>query len=158
MRVLERRRADMEPPRERLSATVRVCCRSAVSFIANPGLLPLGQRVISPGATTGPLALAEVNAARDQILNGGHAARQVRLRIGQPAFRIKLIRKHGSNCAVTGAAPAGALDSCHLYSYAEVGRHDVDGVRLRCDVHHVFDHGRLAVTPSAIIDVAEPLE
>jgi hypothetical protein len=37
-----------------------------------------------------------------------------------------------------------ALEACHLYSYAEIGRHDIEGgLLLRRDLHRLFDQGLL---------------
>ena len=109
-------------------------------------------------ATAGPTALAPLTIAQSQIIGGGHTVRQVSVRIGQPAFRAELMNKHGSNCAFSGAAPAEALEACHLYSYAEIGRHDVEGgLLLRRDLHRLFDQGLLAVGADGTIDVAKSL-
>jgi hypothetical protein len=109
-------------------------------------------------ANGGPSALAPVTLAHFQVIGGGHSTRQVKVRIGQPAFRAELIGKYGSVCAFTGSAPREALEACHLYSYAEIGRHDVEGgLLLRRDLHRLFDQGLLAVSPRGTIDVAERL-
>ena len=75
----------------------------------------------------GPTALKPVAITQEQIIGGGRTPRQVSVRIGQPAFRAELVRKYGSVCAFSGPAPGEALEACHLYSYAEVGRHDIEG-------------------------------
>jgi len=100
-----------------------------------------------------------VRIAQAQVISGGHTVRQVSVRIGQPAFRAELVRKYGSICAFSGPAPAEALEACHLYSYAEIGRHDIEGgLLLRRDLHRLFDQGLLAVTPDGTIDVADSLK
>jgi predicted restriction endonuclease len=81
------------------------------------------------------------------------------VRIGQPVFRAHLIKKYGSQCAFSGSAPAEVLEACHLYSYAEIGRHDIEGgLLLRRDLHRLFDQGLLAVEADGKIDVADPLK
>jgi hypothetical protein len=110
-------------------------------------------------AVAGPVALAPVTIAQEQIIGGGHTVRQVSVRIGQPAFRAELMKKHGAVCAFTGPTPAEALEACHLYSYAEIGRHDVQGgLLLRRDLHRLFDQGLLAVAKDGTIDVADSLK
>lgn len=110
-------------------------------------------------SVAGPTALTTVSIAQDQIIGGGHTLRQVSVRVGQPAFRAELIRKYGAGCAFSGPAPAEALEACHLYSYAEVGRHDVEGgLLLRRDLHRLFDQGLLAVTKDGTIDVADAIK
>jgi hypothetical protein len=107
----------------------------------------------------GPVALTPVAAAQAQVISGGHTVRQVTVRIGQPAFRAELIRKYGAVCAFSGPAPAEALEACHLYSYAEIGRHDIEGgLLLRRDLHRLFDQGLLAVAADGTIDVADSLK
>lgn len=107
----------------------------------------------------GATALNPVTLAQAQLIAGGHAVRQVSVRIGQPAFRAELIKKYGAVRAFTGPTPAAALEACHLYSYAEIGRHEVDGgLVLRRDLHRLFDQGLLAVNEDAIVDVAKQLK
>ncbi|MHA7663720.1 HNH endonuclease [Mycolicibacterium sp. HS_4_1] len=110
-------------------------------------------------AVAGPIALAPVEVAQSQVIGGGHTVRQVSVRIGQPAFRAELIRKYGLVCAFTGPTPAEALEACHLYSYAEIGRHHADGgLLLRRDLHRLFDQGLLAVNEDGIVDVSDSLK
>ncbi|MGN7247224.1 HNH endonuclease [Janibacter anophelis] len=91
--------------------------------------------------------------------HGGHSRRKVRVRIGQGAFRKKIVQKYGPVCAFTGPAPLPVLDAAHLYSYAHTGKHyDDGGLLLRRDVHRLFDLGYLAVNPSGwTIDVSTEL-
>lgn len=109
-------------------------------------------------AAGGPNVLMPVAIAHAQVIGGGHTIRQVSVRVGQPAFRADLVRKYGSVCAISGPTPAEALEACHLYSYAEIGRHDIEGgLLLRRDLHRLFDQGLLAVAPGGTIDVADSL-
>lgn len=88
---------------------------------------------------------------------GGHSARTVRVRIGQAAFRTRLIDRYADSCAITGAAPLEALEAAHLYSYAKVGEHhDHGGLLLRRDVHRLFDSGLILVDPSHLTLVLDP--
>ena len=70
---------------------------------------------------------AEVNdwTSRRQVrLNGGgHQMRMTRVRLGQAAFRARILARYGYVCAISGAAPPEVLDAAHLYSYADVGTH-----------------------------------
>ena len=110
-------------------------------------------------AAAGSTVLNPVNIVQDFVIGGGHTTRQVSVRIGQPVFRAHLIKKYGSICAFSGRAPAEALEACHLYSYAEVGRHDIEGgLVLRRDLHRLFDQGLLAVAADGTIDVADSLK
>ncbi|WP_051811975.1 HNH endonuclease [Kitasatospora sp. MBT63] len=83
----------------------------------------------------------------------------VRARLGQRAFRQRLLDTHGDDCAFTGPTPRAALDAAHLYSYAINGEHHDDGgLLLRRDLHRLFDLGLLAVNPEELtIDVSDQL-
>ncbi|MEU1961533.1 HNH endonuclease signature motif containing protein [Nocardia sp. NPDC019304] len=88
-------------------------------------------------------------------LQHGHATKPTRVRIGQRQFRAMLLGQFGPKCAFTGELPEAALDACHLYSYAKVGKHhEHGGVLLRRDLHTLFDRGIIAVDGNDVIDVA----
>jgi ribosomal protein L37AE/L43A len=101
-----------------------------------------------------PGALRVVDFRRERI-RGGHTLTAVRVRLGQGRFRRTLLEAHGAVCAITGPAPATALEAAHLYSYAAVGKHHSHGgFLLRRDVHRLFDLGQIAGHPSTLrIDV-----
>ncbi len=96
---------------------------------------------------------------RAERLRGGHSRANVRVRLGQMAFRRALIARYGQSCAFTGPAPLYVLEAGHLYSYAEVGEHDAfGGLLLRRDVHRLFDLGLIAVDPDSLtVDVDDQL-
>jgi len=104
--------------------------------------------------TPEPTTLAPLEAAIEYVASG-HAKAFVRVRLGQSAFRGKLLDKYGNECAFTGSAPPAALEAAHLYSYAETGvHHDDGGFLMRRDIHRLFDEGLLAVHPNTLhIDV-----
>ena len=90
--------------------------------------------------------------ARDEVLHGGHLMRTVRVRLGQEAFRRELRERFGDTCAFTGPTHLATLEAAHLYSYAEVGTHHMNGgLLLRRDVHRLFDRGLLAVDPRPLV-------
>lgn len=106
-------------------------------------------------ATMGGDYLLPIDATTAQI-RGGHAVRPTRVRLGQSAFRKALLRSQGPRCAFTGDHPEAVLDACHLYSYAQLGKHhEHGGVLLRRDLHTLFDRGIIAVGPQDTIDVSE---
>ena len=96
---------------------------------------------------------------RESRIAGGHRRATVRLRLGQAAFRRKLLAEQGSVCAFVGPCPDAALQAAHLYSYADLGiHHSSGGLLMRSDIHVLFDEGLLAVDPvSACIDVGPSL-
>ena len=97
--------------------------------------------------------------AQSRRINGGHTSVLVRARKGQTLFRKALIDRYGTTCAFTGECPLEVLEAAHLYSYASVGEHhEHGGLLLRRDLHRLFDCGKVAVHPSALVlDVAEEL-
>ena len=99
-----------------------------------------------------------VSVLSGQIL-GGHGERVVRVRMGQAAFRSKLLASYGPVCAFTGPTPPAALEAAHLYSYAKIGvHHDQGGLLIRRDLHRLFDAGLLAVNPETVrVDVSPEL-
>lgn len=93
------------------------------------------------------LSIAQFEGRNPQ-LRGGHKLRTVKTRIGQTAFRAKLLSQFGSNCAITGGNHPYGLEAAHLYSYSEHGKHHADGgLLLRRDIHHLFDKGLIAINP-----------
>lgn len=96
---------------------------------------------------TGKPPLNVVTQRHNEIA-GGHTRTTVRIRIGQRAFRQKLLKAYGDVCAFTGPCAREALDAAHLYSYAQHGEHhEHGGLLLRKDLHSLFDRGLLAVEP-----------
>ncbi|WP_413101953.1 HNH endonuclease [Streptomyces sp. Inha503] len=102
----------------------------------------------------------DIAAAVRLAIAGGHRQSLVRIRVGQEAFRTRLLREQGEVCAFTGPTPAAALEAAHLYSYAESGEHhDYGGLLLRRDIHRLFDLGHIAVdTASGTLDIASDLD
>lgn len=87
-------------------------------------------KAVLPGT---PLTVLEFRGER---IRGGHTRATVRVRLGQAAFRTRLVAEYGPVCAITGPAPLATLEAGHLYSYADVGQHDDHGgLLLRRDVH-----------------------
>lgn len=87
----------------------------------------------------------------------GHRFAKVRVRLGQGQFRRQLLDQFGCTCALTGSAPPSALQACHLYSYAQTGRHHEDGgLLLRNDIHTLFDLGLILVDPDTELISVSP--
>lgn len=102
-----------------------------------------------------PTVRFTVTDARSREISGGHRTATARVRLGQAAFRNRLLEQFGDVCALTGPAPKQVLEAAHLYRYADSGRHHDDGgFLLRRDVHRLFDLGQIAVDPRTMkIDV-----
>ena len=78
---------------------------------------------------------------------GGFRETMTRTRLGQGAFREKLLKRFGNTCALTGAQPPEVLQAAHLYSYAELAKHeDHGGLLMRADIHLLFDRGLIGIS------------
>jgi ribosomal protein L37AE/L43A len=87
---------------------------------------------------------------RSEALAGGHKNVLTRVRLGQGAFRRRLLDAFGAVCAFSGPNPKEVLEAAHLYSYSAVGaHHDHGGLLLRRDLHTLFDAGRLLIEPAS---------
>mgnify|MGYP000176837422 CR=1 FL=1 len=104
-------------------------------------------------------ALGRVELRTEQSPDG-HTQTLTRARVGQGAFRTKMLAKYGQVCVITGPAPESVLEAAHLYSYAELGvHHDDGGLLLRRDLHRLFDDGGIVIDPKTLaVDVAESLQ
>ncbi|MEB3982522.1 HNH endonuclease signature motif containing protein [Mycobacterium sp. 663a-19] len=136
------------------AATLRSLCvspRSQNSF--RPLKVEAFRQAIAANAPSDVLRI--LDNVEEQVA-GGHTKRLVRVRVGQAAFRAKLLDHYGDVCAFTGPAPKAVLDACHLYRYADVGIHkDQGGLLLRKDLHRLFDQGLITVDSEAVLHVAE---
>jgi hypothetical protein len=103
--------------------------------------------------------VARIASPSSRQIPGGHKPRLVKVRRGQGAFRRQLTKRYGETCALSGPAPSHVLDAAHLYSYAEVGKHDdLGGLLIRKDLHRLFDLGLILVEPSSLtIHVSDSL-
>jgi hypothetical protein len=100
--------------------------------------------------------MTPIEAALDAVMSG-HRTAAVRVRIGQPAFRRRLLAEFKDVCAFTGLAPRDVLEGAHLYSYAANGRHhDSGGLLMRRDIHRLFDLGHIAVNPDSLLIDVDP--
>jgi ribosomal protein L37AE/L43A len=106
-----------------------------------------------------PTVRFTVTDVRSGEISGGHRTATARVRVGQEAFRKRLLQQFENVCALTGPAPRQVLEAAHLYRYSERGRHHDDGgFLLRRDVHRLFDLGQIAVDPQTMkIDVGDDL-
>lgn len=70
-------------------------------------------------------------------------------RRGQPAFRRRLLRAYGGQCAITGCDAPAALEAAHIVPYLGGSTNVVtNGLLLRADVHTLFDLGLIGIRAS----------
>ncbi|WP_251094519.1 HNH endonuclease [Streptomyces sp. Caat 7-52] len=105
-----------------------------------------------------PVPTGATEGAR-AVIRGGHRTATVETRVGQAAFRERLLQEQGEACAFSGPTPSAALEAAHLYSYAKTGEHhEFGGLLLRRDLHRLFDLGHIAVNPdTTTLDVSEAI-
>ncbi len=66
----------------------------------------------------------------------------IKIRQGQAAFRINVLRAYGRRCALTGETAISVLEAAHLREFASQGPHRVEnGMLLRVDIHRLYDAG-----------------
>jgi putative restriction endonuclease len=79
-------------------------------------------------------------------------------RLGQASFRMAVIEAYDQACAVTREHSLPALEAAHIQPHSEDGPSRVEnGILLRSDVHKLFDHGYVTVTPDYEFEVSEQL-
>jgi len=82
----------------------------------------------------------------------------IRPRLGQGAFKVAVTDAYRRACAITEEHSLPVLEAAHIKPYGESGPHEVyNGLLLRSDVHRLFDHGYITVTPDYRIEVSRRL-
>lgn len=82
----------------------------------------------------------------------------IRPRLGQGTFRFAVEGAYGK-CAVTQEHSLPALEAAHIVPYSSGGVHEIpNGLLLRADIHRLFDHGYVTVTPDYRFKVSPRLE
>ncbi len=73
-------------------------------------------------------------------------------RLGQQAFRKKLISAYASRCAVTQCKSLWVLEAAHITPYRGIRTNSVsNGLLLRADVHTLFDLALISIEPSKFV-------
>jgi putative restriction endonuclease len=84
--------------------------------------------------------------------------RLAKQRVGQGTFRVNVSDAYDWACSVTHGHSLPALDAAHIRPVADNGPNDVaNGLLLRADLHRLFDHGYLTVTPDLHLEVSPRL-
>jgi putative restriction endonuclease len=86
------------------------------------------------------------------------ALREVTVREGQGAFRLRLLRAYEGQCAITGEHTEPVLDAAHIQPYlGPRSNHVQNGLLLTKEFHALFDEGYVTVTPDYEVRVSERL-
>ena len=92
----------------------------------------------------------DIDDKQVEIILGGHVDATIRRRRGQREFRFKMMQRFGEICAFSGEQPPQVLEAAHINSFAETGRHELDGgLLLRRDFHSLFDAHLMTVNPAS---------
>jgi len=72
-------------------------------------------------------------------------------RLGQQAFRNKLLSAYGNQCAVTRCTTEWVLEAAHITPYLGIKTNAVsNGLLLRADIHTLFDLSLISIEPHHI--------
>jgi hypothetical protein len=70
-------------------------------------------------------------------------------RLGQQAFRRKLVAAYGKQCAVTRCGTLWVLEAAHITPYRGLKTNAVsNGLLLRADIHTLFDLALISIEPA----------
>jgi putative restriction endonuclease len=83
---------------------------------------------------------------------------RTRPRVGQGAFRSRLLEAYGRRCAITGEHTEPVLDAAHIQPYlGPRSNHVQNGLLLTKEFHTLFDAGYVTVTPDLVVRVSQRL-
>lgn len=81
-----------------------------------------------------------------------------RARVGQGAFRSRLLDAYGRRCAITGERTEPVLDAAHVQPYlGPRSNHLQNGLILAKEFHTLFDLGYVTITPEFTVRVSPEL-
>lgn len=93
------------------------------------------------------LPISSISEIPDLIV-GGHIVQVTRRRVGQQEFRLKMLKKNGESCLISGDQPACVLEAAHIKKFAQYESHDLaGGLLLRRDFHTLFDRHLIRINP-----------
>lgn len=73
---------------------------------------------------------------------------QVKVRRGQPRFRLMLLKLYNNTCIVTGCKITQLLEAAHISPHSAGSDYRLsNGLLLRADIHTLFDLDMLAINP-----------
>jgi putative restriction endonuclease len=79
-----------------------------------------------------------------------------RERVGQGAFRSRLLDAYGRRCAITGERTEPLLDAAHVQPYlGPKSNHIQNGMLLSKEFHTLFDLGMITVTPEYRVRISQ---
>jgi hypothetical protein len=99
-----------------------------------------------------PVDLHHAEVEEERLFSAQEAKdvfRLIRLRRGQPKFRLLLIKAYEGRCTLTNCDALEALEAAHIVPVSQDGPDNpTNGILLRADVHTLFDLNLLGLRPS----------
>ena len=90
---------------------------------------------------------------------GYSAPSEVRRRLGQNSFRMRIASAYAFECALSGTRVLPALEAAHIVPFSVSRSHAVDnGILMRRDIHSVFDSGYITFNPDQTLRVSSQLK
>jgi putative restriction endonuclease len=88
-----------------------------------------------------------------------YKSRRVRDRIGQAAFRQRVLGAYGYRCCVTRDSTVEVLEAAHIQPYINSeSNHIQNGLALRADFHKLFDAGLITIDDDCHLVVSDHLK
>jgi len=85
------------------------------------------------------------------------AIREVEQRPGQAAFKFKVLKRYGPQCAACDLAVLAVLDAAHLFPKQKGGTDDPRNGLVFCATHHrAFDAGLFVIQPDSLRFICKP--
>jgi predicted restriction endonuclease len=101
------------------------------------GMIQISERELARLQTFDP---ESGKAGRNQVIES------IIRRRGHPSFRQQLLAAYGYRCAITSCNALDALEAAYIIPYrGRFTHHPSNGLLLRCDLHTLFDLGKLTI-------------
>lgn len=132
-------------------------------FSSYTGIAVASSKLITAFSVPGPTRLEEYQIQEEEELPEAFDPKDlsdgrrriiaaVIRRLGQQAFRRKLISAYAAQCAVTRCKTLWVLEAAHITPYRGIRTNAVpNGLLLRADVHTLFDLALISIEPSKLV-------
>lgn len=133
---------------DRLKAITRGSDRASIRRVEKAGLDEMLEEAGWIGRPWELFAPSTRPGSASASPTGGIKTGKGRWRVGQAAFRDRLLARDGAVCAITGPQPKAILDAAHWVPFAETHSHKLGhGLLLRKDIHRLVDHNDITICP-----------